>query len=148
MSPANTELGLGLEEMKLPEITGGIPADIGEASFAGTQAILARADHTHRGLSSLTGGGETLYGDVTLTAGTAFLMWMGNQITDKGIGILQEYLFTVPLVSNKINNIRYAWKADTAFHIKSQRVYLLLDLIHISYLQFRAIVIAEGAGII
>ncbi len=47
---------------------------------------------------------------LTLTAGTLFLMWLGDQITDRGIGNGISLIITIGIVARLPAALAQAWK--------------------------------------
>ena len=47
---------------------------------------------------------------ITLTAGTMFLMWLGDQITDRGIGNGMSLIITVGIVAQLPAALVQAWR--------------------------------------
>ncbi len=58
----------------------------GTVLLAGFQSIAAATALQNQGVTVLTGPGFVFTAAVTLTTGTMFLMWLGEQITERGIG--------------------------------------------------------------
>jgi len=58
----------------------------GTVLLAGFQSVAAATALQNQGVTVLTGPGFIFTAAVTLTTGTMFLMWLGEQITERGIG--------------------------------------------------------------
>ena len=70
-----------LGRRKITQWTRYLPVILGALQSIGIAAILTR-----QGLVLNPGAGFLLMTVITLTTGTAFIMWLGEQITDRGIG--------------------------------------------------------------
>src|SRR6201987_937049 len=76
--------------------------------LGGLQSIGIAAILTKQGLVLHPGIGFSLMTIITLTTGTAFIMWLGEQITDRGIGNGMSLIIFAGIVvglPNAINNI-------------------------------------------
>ncbi|MFH1037272.1 MAG: preprotein translocase subunit SecY, partial [PVC group bacterium] len=83
------------------------------------------------GLERMTGpGGELVVMDpgwsfrlmtmITLTAGTAFIMWLGEQITERGIGNGISLIITVSIISRAPTAVIDAWNVFSPFDPEKQ----------------------------
>ena len=80
---------------------------------------------------------------LTLTAGTAFLMWLGEQITDKGIGNGVSLIIFTSIISRAPVSVVKLW--NLAFRAKSiHPAYLLLMVVFMIALIVGVIFIDQG----
>ena len=80
---------------------------------------------------------------LTLTAGTAFLMWLGEQITDKGIGNGVSLIIFTSIISRAPISVVKLW--NLAFRAKSiHPAYLLLMVVFMIALIVGVIFIDQG----
>ncbi|MCG2702895.1 MAG: preprotein translocase subunit SecY, partial [Candidatus Omnitrophica bacterium] len=56
------------------------------------------------------GWGFRLLTIITLTSGTAFIMWLGEQITERGIGNGMSILITIGIISRLPTALRFVWQ--------------------------------------
>ena len=76
-----------------------------ESFFAGDQAVTRR--DWGRWLRS--GLAFQIVRRITLSAGTMFLMWVGDQITDRGIGNGMSLIITVGIVASLARRLVQVW---------------------------------------
>jgi len=62
---------------------------------------------------------------ITLTAGTAFLMWLGEQITDKGIGNGVSLIIFVGIMARVPYEVSKTWEATTAGVVGLDNIFFL-----------------------
>ena len=71
---------------------------------------------------------------ITLTAGTMFLMWLGDQITDRGIGNGMSLIITVGIVARLPAAIIQAWHTFVPSNGQSSQVNPLVLVLMIAFL--------------
>jgi preprotein translocase subunit SecY len=85
---------------------------------------------------------------ITLTAGTLFLMWLGDQITDRGIGNGISLIITVGIVARLPAALAQAWKTFVPTEGGGSQVNPLVPVLMVLFLFFViAAVIAITQGV-
>ncbi|MBI4846642.1 MAG: preprotein translocase subunit SecY [Candidatus Omnitrophica bacterium] len=75
---------------------------------------LAIVDHGGLGFRLLT--------IITLTSGTAFIMWLGEQITERGIGNGMSVLITIGIVSRLPTAVHFVWQSLSPFSPEKRQI--------------------------
>ncbi|MCG2703790.1 MAG: preprotein translocase subunit SecY, partial [Candidatus Omnitrophica bacterium] len=68
------------------------------------------------------GWGFRLLTIITLTSGTAFIMWLGEQITERGIGNGMSILITIGIVSRLPTALRFVWQMISPFSPENRQI--------------------------
>ena len=87
-------------------------------------------------LVSNSGIGFELLTVITLTAGTMFLMWIGDQITDRGIGNGMSLIITIGIVARLPAALIQAWKTFVPANGLSSQVNPMVLVLMIAFLFF------------
>jgi preprotein translocase subunit SecY len=94
-----------LGRRKITQWTRYLTVILGVLQSIGIAAIL-----TKQGLVLHPGIGFSLMTVLTLTAGTTFVMWLGEQITDRGIGNGMSLLIFAGIVAGLPNGVKDLWQ--------------------------------------
>ncbi len=71
---------------------------------------------------------------ITLTAGTMFLMWLGDQITDRGVGNGMSLIISVGIVAQLPSALVQAWKTFVPASGQSSQVNPMVLVLMIAFL--------------
>jgi len=127
-----------LGRRKITQWTRYVTVILGALQSIGIAAIL-----TKQGLVLHPGIGFTLMTVLTLTTGTAFIMWLGEQITDRGIGNGMSLLIFAGIVAGLPHGVidlvqkiqSNAWGAFTLFGILIVLVLMIAVVAFIVYVE-------------
>jgi preprotein translocase subunit SecY len=73
---------------------------------------------------------------ITLTAGTMFLMWLGDQITDRGVGNGMSLIISVGIVARLPAALIQAWRTFVPSEAQSSQVNPMVLVLMIAFLLF------------
>ena len=126
-------------QRKIPQWTRYVTVILGALQSIGIAAILTRTP----GLVLHPGIGFDVMTVITLTAGTAFIMWLGEQITDRGIGNGMSLLIFAGIVAGLPRGVGElvqkvqtdAWGSLTLFAILILVVGMILVVAFIVYVE-------------
>jgi len=80
------------------------------------------------------GWGFRLLTMITLTSGTAFIMWLGEQITERGIGNGMSILITVGIISRLPTALRFLVQLISPFNPENRQIEVYTPVIMLAFL--------------